>query len=88
MFVSRQPPDLPLARLRTLGEVANSTAADLRFDLDETERLFRDTYKRPLEPDVLADLADRTEGWAASLEMVNAALRDRSPGRSGRSSRA
>ena len=80
VFVSRQQPSLPLARLRTLGEVAELTASDLRFDLDETERLFRDTYKRPLEPDVLADLADRTEGWAASLEMVHAALRDRSPG--------
>ena len=80
VFISRQQPSLPLARLRTLGEVAELTATDLRFDLDETERLFRDTYKRPLEPDVLADLADRTEGWAASLEMVNAALRDRSPG--------
>ena len=80
VFVSRKQPDLPLARLRTLGEVAELTASDLRFDLEETERLFRDTYKRPLEPDVLADLADRTEGWAASLEMVNAAFRDRSPG--------
>jgi DNA-binding SARP family transcriptional activator len=80
VFVSRQQPTLPLARMRTLGEVAELTATDLRFDLDETERLFRDTYKRPLEPDVLADLADRTEGWAASLEMVHAALRDRSPG--------
>jgi len=80
VFVSRQQPSLALARLRTLGEVAELTAADLEFDLDETERLFRDTYKRPLEPDVLADLAVRTEGWAASLEMVNTALRDRSPG--------
>jgi ATP/maltotriose-dependent transcriptional regulator MalT/DNA-binding SARP family transcriptional activator len=80
VFASRQQPSVPLARLRTLGEVAELTAADLRFDFDETERLFRDTYKRPLEPDVLADLADRTEGWAASLEMVNAALRDRSSG--------
>lgn len=80
VLVTRQSPTVPLARLRTLGEVAELDAADLRFDLDETERLFRDTYKRALEPDVLADLADRTEGWAASLEMVNAALRDRSPG--------
>ncbi len=80
VFSSRREPTLPLARLRTLGEVAELTAADLRFDLDETERLFRDTYKRPLEPDVLADLSTRTEGWAASLEMVNAALRDRSQG--------
>ncbi|MEA2537403.1 MAG: hypothetical protein QOF11_1637 [Chloroflexota bacterium] len=80
VFLSRQLPTIPLARLRTLGEVAELNATDLRFDLDETERLFRDTYKRPLEPDVLADLTHRTEGWAASLEMVNAALRERSPG--------
>jgi ATP/maltotriose-dependent transcriptional regulator MalT/DNA-binding SARP family transcriptional activator len=80
VFLSRREPTLPLARLRTLGEVAELTASDLRFDLDETERLFRDTYKRPLEPDVLADLSSRTEGWAASLEMVHAALRDRSQG--------
>ena len=32
-----------------------------------------------LEPDVLAELSDRTEGWIASLHMVHAALRDRSP---------
>ena len=33
------------------------------------------------KPDVLADVAARTEGWAASLQLVQAALRDRSPGR-------
>ena len=79
VLAARQTPTLPLARLRTLGEVAEMNADDLRFDLAETERLFRDTYGRPLEPDVLADLTDRTEGWAASLEMVNAAMRDRPP---------
>ena len=34
---------------------------------------------RPLEPDVLTELAQRTEGWAASLTLVQAALRERSP---------
>ena len=43
-----------------------------------TERLFRDTYGRPLDPDVLSDLSHRTEGWAASLQLVQSALRDRS----------
>jgi DNA-binding SARP family transcriptional activator len=40
--------------------------------------LFKETYGRSLELDVLADLAARTEGWAASLHLVQAALRDRS----------
>ena len=52
---------------------------DLRFDATETARLFTETYGRDLEPDVLADVAARTEGWAASLQLVQAALRDRSP---------
>jgi len=75
---SRRPPALPVARLRAQGEVAELTTEDLRFDRVETERLFRDAYAHPLEPDVLADLSSRTEGWAASLQLVNAALRGRS----------
>ena len=43
------------------------------------EQLFRETYGRPLEPDVLTELAQRTEGWAASLTLVQAALRERTP---------
>ncbi len=41
--------------------------------------LFAETYGRSLEPDVLADVAAKTEGWAASLQLVQAALRDRTP---------
>ena len=78
-FVSRRAPAIPLARLRATGEVAEIGTDDLRFDSDETARLFSETYGRALEPDVLADVAARTEGWAASLQLVHAALRDRSP---------
>ena len=79
VFSTRRRPTIPIARLRALGEVAELSTDDLRFDLSETERLFRDTYHQPLESDVLADLAARTEGWAASLQLVRAAIRDRGP---------
>jgi LuxR family maltose regulon positive regulatory protein len=79
VFASRRLPSIPLARLRAAGEVAELGTDDLRFDVDETRRLFSETYGRTLEPDVLADVAARTEGWAASLQLVQAALRDRSP---------
>jgi LuxR family maltose regulon positive regulatory protein len=79
VFVSRRAPTIPLARLRASGEIAEIGTDDLRFDASETARLFTDAYGRDLEPDVLADVAARTEGWAASLQLVNAALRDRSP---------
>ena len=57
----------------------NLTTDDLRFDLQETTDLFNRAYGRRLEADVLVDLSRRTEGWIASLQMVQAALRDRSP---------
>ena len=79
VFASRRGPSIPLARLRANGEVAELGTDDLRFDAAETARLFTETYGRALEPDVLADVARRTEGWAASLQLVQAALRDRTP---------
>ena len=79
VFASRRPPGIPIAKLRAVGEVAELTRDDLRFDADETSRLFSETYGRSLEPDVLADVTARTEGWAASLQLVHAALRDRTP---------
>jgi ATP/maltotriose-dependent transcriptional regulator MalT/DNA-binding SARP family transcriptional activator len=79
VMASRRTPSLSIAKLRAAGEVVELRTDDLRFDRIETARLFSETYGRPLEPDVLADLSARTEGWAASLQLVQAALRDRSP---------
>ena len=74
---TRQSPTLPLARLRALGEIAELSTADLRFDRGEMERLFRETYRHPLEADLLEDLARTTEGWAATLRLVETAVRGR-----------
>ncbi len=79
VFASRRTPSVPLARLRAVGEVAELRTGELRFDPAETAQLFTETYGRPLDADVLADLAVRTEGWIASLQLVQAALRDRTP---------
>lgn len=80
VFASRRVPTVPLARLRAIGDVAELGTDDLRFDLAETTKLFNETFGRRMEADVLADLAQRTEGWIASLQLVQAALRDRSQG--------
>src|SRR3954451_24045489 len=79
VFASRRMPSVPLARLRASGEVAELGTDDLRFDAGETARLFTETNGRALDADVLADVATKTEGWAASLQLVQAALRDRTP---------
>lgn len=79
VFASRRAPTVQLSRLRAVGEVAELTTDDLRFDAAETAQLFTETFGRQLDPDILLDLARRTEGWIASLQLVQAALRDRSP---------
>jgi len=79
VFASRRVPPVPLARLRALGEVAELGTDDLRFDEAETERLFNETYDMPLERGLITELSKRTEGWAASLQLVRAALHDRDP---------
>jgi ATP/maltotriose-dependent transcriptional regulator MalT/DNA-binding SARP family transcriptional activator len=79
VFATRREPPIRLARLRAQGEVAELHTDDLRFDAAETEQLFRETYDIRIEPAMLAELNRRTEGWAASLQLVRSALNDRDP---------
>ena len=80
IVASRRTPSLAVAALRGRGEVAELGREELRFDEAETGRLFRDSYHHALEPDVLHDLQVRTDGWAASLQLVKTAVDGRSPG--------
>ena len=80
IVASRRTPSLSVAALRARGELAELGREELRFDESETGRLFRESYHHPLEPDVLHDLQARTEGWAASLQLVKTAVDGRSAG--------
>jgi ATP/maltotriose-dependent transcriptional regulator MalT len=80
IVASRRTPSLSVAGLRARGELAELGREEIRFDESETERLFRDSYHHALEPDILHDLQLRTEGWAASLQLVKTAVDGRSPG--------
>ena len=73
---TRTAPRLSLGRVRARGGVMAIEGADLCFDVDETTRLFRDAYHRPLDEDIVSDLWDRTEGWAALLTLVRTGLED------------
>jgi DNA-binding SARP family transcriptional activator/tetratricopeptide (TPR) repeat protein len=78
ILAARRTPSLSAAALRARGELAELGREELRFDESETDRLFRESYHNPLEPDVLHDLQARTEGWAASLQLVKTAVDGRS----------
>jgi DNA-binding SARP family transcriptional activator len=72
---TRRAPGFNLSRLRVSGDLFELGPEDLRFRSWEVERLFLDFYGEPLRPDELAELARRTEGWAAGLQLFHLATR-------------
>lgn len=74
---SRADPALPLARLRARGELVEIRAADLRFTGAETAAYLNDLNALGLEPNEVVALEDRTEGWAAALQLAALSLHGR-----------
>lgn len=66
---TRADPPLPLARLRSRGELVEIRQADLRFTTEETAALMGSTGLE-LADDDLTTLESQTEGWAAGLRMA------------------
>lgn len=71
VLASRNEPPLPLARLRARGQVTDVVAADLRFTVAEAAALLGGT----VSGDAVAALTERTEGWAAGLQLAALSLR-------------
>jgi DNA-binding SARP family transcriptional activator len=78
LVATRSQPRFNLPRLRVLGRVVELGVDDLRFRTWEVEELFREFYGQPLGPHELAELARRTDGWAAGLHLFHLATRSRS----------
>ncbi len=75
---TRADPPLPLARLRARGLLAEFRAEDLRFSEEEVRAWVRTRLPEATPEDIRA-LEDKTEGWAAGLQLVLAALAGRNP---------
>jgi LuxR family maltose regulon positive regulatory protein len=75
VVASRADPPLPLARLRARGQLAELREADLRFTADEAADLLRAAVGAELPEAAVAALEDRTEGWAAGLQLAGLSLR-------------
>jgi LuxR family maltose regulon positive regulatory protein len=73
---SRADPPLPLGSMRAAGEVLEIRAAQLRFNDREAEELLNGSLALELEPPEVALLQERTEGWAAGLQLAGLSLRE------------
>jgi LuxR family maltose regulon positive regulatory protein len=77
VLATREDPALPLARMRTRGQLTEVRAADLRFRPEEAAEFLEAGMRLQLEEGQVAALVARTEGWAAGLQLAALALRDR-----------
>ncbi len=77
LLATRADPPLPLARLRARGELVEVRSADLRFTNTEAAAYLSETMDLALTDADVSTLADRTEGWAAALQLAGLSLRDR-----------
>jgi LuxR family maltose regulon positive regulatory protein len=75
LITSRHDPPIPLARLRARGELTEIRATDLQFDGDEAATMLAAAEELELPAAVLANLTERTEGWAAGLHLFALSVR-------------
>ncbi|AEK45105.1 LuxR family transcriptional regulator [Amycolatopsis mediterranei S699] len=76
VLLGRTEPDLPLARWRGRGLLAEVGATQLRFTPDEAAGLLTAVAGREVDVDTVGELNRRAEGWAAALQLLGIGLRD------------
>jgi len=75
VMATRSDPPLPLARLRSDGQLTEVRAADLRFTPAEAQEFLNQAMGLDLTADDVDSLEERTEGWIAGLQLAALSLR-------------
>jgi len=74
----RTDPPLPLPRLRARGELTEIRMTDLGFSEHEAGDLLESVAATDLDAAAVAALVERTEGWAAGLQLAALTIKGRS----------
>jgi LuxR family maltose regulon positive regulatory protein len=77
VIASRADPALPLARLRSRGELIEVRAHDLRFASTEVSAYLNEVMGLAVEDADVARLGERTEGWIAAIQLAALSLHGR-----------
>ena len=75
VLATRADPPLPLARLRSRGQLTEVRAADLRLTRSEARAFLHEVMGLDLTAADVDALAERTEGWVAGLQLAGLSLR-------------
>jgi LuxR family maltose regulon positive regulatory protein len=74
VVAGRTAPPIPLGLLRARGRLRDIGPDDLRFDADEAEGLLARVTGHDLPARVIDALHDKTQGWAAALQLAALSL--------------
>lgn len=69
-IITREDPDLPLARFRAGSQLTELKSADLRFTMAEATAFLNQMMDLNLTEDDISMLETRTEGWVAGLQLA------------------
>ena len=69
VIITRQDPDIPLSRLRAGNRINELRGNDLQFTFNEAQAFVRATMNIELKEDYIRQLEEKTEGWAAGLQL-------------------
>ena len=75
VMATRADPPLPLARMRSRGQLSELRAAELRFTPAEAREFLNAVMRLELTAADVDALEDRTEGWIAGLQLAALSLR-------------
>jgi LuxR family maltose regulon positive regulatory protein len=75
ILASRAIPEIPLARMRTRGELMELGVEDLKFTSAEARHLLANAAEPALDDAQLARLLERTEGWVAGIRLAGFILK-------------
>lgn len=81
-LVTRADPPFPLNRLRVRGQLTEVRLEDLCFTVEEAKE-FLQTMGLTLRDEAVASCNERTEGWAAGLQLAALSLQGRNPEEAG-----
>lgn len=75
VITTRSDPNIPLARYRAQGQLAELRDTNLRFTVSETAGFLNEVMGLNLSEEDITALKTRTEGWAAGLQLAAFSIR-------------
>lgn len=74
VIITREDPPFSLPRMRVQGQITEIRERDLRFSLEEAQAFLVQTMGLELSAQDIGRLEERTEGWAAGMQLAALAL--------------